>query len=432
MKAGISFRDITPPLRTRLADHTRYSTGVHDPLYVRSLVLDDGSHPTAIVCLDLLFGDFAFCDEMRMLIQERSAIDHTLINFSQTHSGPSVYKLPDQVEENEPHEEVWINDLKLRILDSVEEACSKTVPVTLYAGRAPVQIGFNRRVPDEHGVVHMAVNKDGPVVPWVDVLHARNESNDPVAILFAHAAHPVIVHGASTETGRDFAGFAVDCIEKEWDGGATAMFAQGCCGNINGYPLRTGWDDAKEAGHTLGMAVINAVKNSAFINVDKLGFRSDSFMLPCEDLPSLTQLDADMDRLTIFDARPDESRLKKLQTIKDMVVSGEKPSLRFDMNRLSVGKDWGLIALTHEPFCEYELWIHEHAPYTHTMVMGDTNGMQAYVATDTELARGGKGGYEAGGYPCFWSHTVRVLNVGLAMGTECTIKQHLSNLWKAV
>ncbi|HCQ03014.1 MAG TPA: hypothetical protein DIT99_21050, partial [Candidatus Latescibacteria bacterium] len=130
MKAGISFRDITPPLRTRLADHTRYSTGVHDPLYVRSLVLDDGTHPTAIVCLDLLFGDFAFCDEIRMLIQKRSAINHTLINFSQTHSGPSVYKLPDQVEENEPHEEVWINDLKLRILDSVEEACSKTVPVT--------------------------------------------------------------------------------------------------------------------------------------------------------------------------------------------------------------------------------------------------------------------------------------------------------------
>lgn len=55
--------------------------------------------------------------------------------------------------------------------------------------------------------------------------------------------------------------------------------------------------------------------------------------------------------------------------------------------------------------------------------------MQAYVATDEELARGGKGGYEAGGYPCFWSHTVRVLNAGLAVGIEGIIKTRLSTLW---
>ena len=44
MKAGIALRDITAPIGSRVADHTRRSTGVHDPLYVRAFVLDDGAY----------------------------------------------------------------------------------------------------------------------------------------------------------------------------------------------------------------------------------------------------------------------------------------------------------------------------------------------------------------------------------------------------
>ena len=54
MKVGVSSRDITPPTRTGLADHTRYSTGVNDPLFAKALVLDDGESVVAIVCLDLV------------------------------------------------------------------------------------------------------------------------------------------------------------------------------------------------------------------------------------------------------------------------------------------------------------------------------------------------------------------------------------------
>ena len=81
MKAGVSCKDITPPVRTRLADHTRYSTGIHDPLFVKPLVLDDGETAVAIVCIDLLNGSFEFCDEMRRQIEERTGIKHSLINF---------------------------------------------------------------------------------------------------------------------------------------------------------------------------------------------------------------------------------------------------------------------------------------------------------------------------------------------------------------
>ena len=85
--------------------------------------------------------------------------------------------------------------------------------------------------------------------------------------------------------------------------------------------------------------------------------------------------------------------------------------------------------MSHEPFAEYELWVSEHSPFEHTMVFGDTNGMVTYVATDEELARGDKGGYEAGAFPSLWSHNVRVLHTSLPVGTEGTIKDGITSLW---
>jgi hypothetical protein len=42
----------------------------------------------------------------------------------------------------------------------------------------------------------MARNPNGAVPPWVDVLAVESIEGKPIAVLFSHAAHPVIVHGA--------------------------------------------------------------------------------------------------------------------------------------------------------------------------------------------------------------------------------------------
>ena len=84
MKAGVSTKDITPPLRTRLSDQARYNTGVHDPLFAKALVLDDGENAVAIVCLDLCIADVEFCDELRERIRERTGIEE-ILNLPATH-----------------------------------------------------------------------------------------------------------------------------------------------------------------------------------------------------------------------------------------------------------------------------------------------------------------------------------------------------------
>ena len=57
LKAGVAKLDITPPVGVRMsgfAGRVFPSLAVHDPLYARGLVLDDGENRLAVVALDLV------------------------------------------------------------------------------------------------------------------------------------------------------------------------------------------------------------------------------------------------------------------------------------------------------------------------------------------------------------------------------------------
>lgn len=88
MKAGVASTIITPPLGGWLLGPVARSTGVHDDLYAKALVLDDGSQAVAILCLDLVGLSHAFNDELTGLIREQTQIETVLINCSHTHSSP--------------------------------------------------------------------------------------------------------------------------------------------------------------------------------------------------------------------------------------------------------------------------------------------------------------------------------------------------------
>lgn len=77
------------------------------------------------------------------------------------------------------------------------------------------------------------------MVPWVNVIVFERADNSPMFVLFEHAAHPVIVPDTSCLISADYPGAAVVRICELPGADVVPVFAQGCGGNINAYPLRT-------------------------------------------------------------------------------------------------------------------------------------------------------------------------------------------------
>ena len=411
MKAGVSTRDMTFP-------ELIGNPSIHDPLFAKVLVLDDGENPVAVITLDIVD---PFFPEVRERIRHQLGIEHTLVNCSHTHT-----------DGRDSRKENWAKTIGELIYSATEEAYANRVNVSLRVGRGSAQVGYNRRLADENGVVIMAVNKEGAVVPWVNTLEAYTEDGKPLAVLFEHAAHPVITMTGG-DIGADFPGHAVNRINEELGDGATALFAQGCGANINGYPvsfsIEGGWHErAEEAGRKLGDGVLEAMRNSTEIKADKLKVRSTRITLPTQELPSMEVWRDACERLRILSLHEYQRQEPLLQSIKEMIERGEwSPSeVQFDINAVMLGSAWCLVTLPAEIFCEYELWVDETAPFDHNMTFGYTNEGPGYIATDKELALREKGGYEAGCFPSLWASPV---NRPLAVGMEGIIKDGIASLW---
>ena len=439
MKAGVAHVDITPPVGCWLLGPTAPSTGVHDPLLARALVLDDGAKKVAIISLDLIGMGWELADELKSLIRDKTEIDFALLQFSHTHNAPfppswmtSIYKRDVELLAG------WRDYLRQAIPQIVADAAASAFPVSLKAGRAPVQVGFYRRMVDENGYVYMAANEDGPVVPWVDVLAAYNEGGKPLAVVYEHAAHPVIVHGASTLMSADYPGFAVVRICEALGDDVMPLFVQGCGANINGDSVAAGYEKAKIAGDKLGDAVVAALESAEPIEADAFKAVTQRLELPCIDFPPRQEVQAKLDEAnaSLTEQEADSQawvcaydQVEALTDLLGMIDRGDKQSFRMEVAMLSLGGEWGMVSFSGEVFCEYQLWIDEHAPFVHKMVAAYANNFGGYIATDADLAMGEKGGYEAACWPAMSCAIIVPTRVALAVGIEKRIREALEQMW---
>jgi hypothetical protein len=417
-----------------LVGPTAPSTGVHDDLFARILVLGDGRRRAAIVCLDLVGQEMALCDEIRAEVRRKTDIDTTLLCGTHTHSAPfTVPWSRAGCEWFEAEGRPWRSGLVGGVSDTVRRAAEGMSEVSLRAGRAPAQVGSNRRLPTDKGIV-MKPNPDGPIAPWVDVLRVDGAGGRPMAVLFSHAAHPVIVHGASTLISADYPGYAMKEIERRLGGGVKALFAQGCGANINGDPLRGGFEAAQRAGERLGAAAAQAAAESEAIGPAELRIASATAALPFQDLPGPEECrralaEAEQRLAQAAGKESNWSLRDNVLCLRDLLAKserGERQTLRFEVQMLAVGKAWCLLAMPHEVFVEYQLWVDAHSPFARNMVLAYTNGCESYVPTDRDFPLGG---YEATHTPKPSAALRYPHRAALRPGIEAQIKRTISGLW---
>jgi len=432
--AGVAEAIITPAISGPLM--FRPSTGVHDDLYARALVIDKDNQRIVIVCMDLVGLDFAFASELREQIKQRVGASMVLLNFSHTHSAP--FTIPYTVSNSDWFRNgegcMWRDTIRSRVLDIVSQASTRMVDVVLRTGRAPLNIAVNRRTELPGNAIASAETSD--IVPWVDVLRVDRVGGSPLAVLFNYAAHPLAVHRASDLLSADFPGAAVRNIRGYFGEDTVAMFAQGCAGDINCETVSRGFEAAETTGQLLGEAAIRAALASTPIEASQVKLVTRRFDLPLLDPPSAEACEAYKHvmeaRLKLPDAGSAaeiEERwwtIDKIRCMKDLIdriTRGERWSMPFEINAIQIGLQWCLLTMPHEMFSEYQRWIDCTSPFARTMVWAYTNASDGYIPTELGLEIGGA---EAAPFPAESAVLIFSQRIGLKPGVEALIKDNIS------
>ena len=282
-------------------DITNVEAGpVNDPLYAKALVLKDDVTAVVIVTVDAVavaeIGSIRneFLGNVRAQLREDPGIEpaHVVANASHCHG-------------------TVCTDVEQRTVEAVREAWRNTVPVTVGAGTGHEdRIMENRRLKLRDGreadVRHAyslppdeEVEAVGPVDPEIGLLRLDREDGRTLAVVYNFACHPIQGVPGKGNTA-DVTGFASSVIEANLGGDATALFLQGCAGDVNPmlYKDVDHPRDAEPLGNMLGLSALQALGGIHCRARAALRVIREVIELPRADLaPRITALEAQRTQL---------------------------------------------------------------------------------------------------------------------------------------
>jgi len=409
LKAGFSKIDITPPVECYLQGHfdVRMAKKIHDPLFAKAAVFDDGKNKICIVSCDLVGMEKEEVKLARELIVKEIGIpdENIIICATHTHTGPSLINKNDS---GITHglDEKWLATLPSRIASAAVDAfhSTKETKVACLSGEEH-NVSFNRRFLMKNGKVVTNPGIDnpdivkpvGPIDPEVGVLAFGEDYNKIDGLIVNFALHTDTVDGY--QVSADFPGVINNVIARQM-GDIDLVYTSGAMGdinhhNVNGDPNKKYeyFEHASRTGTILGSEVIKTVAR-----MEK--FRDDvtvsggriSLKLPLKDY--------------------DENSIKKAREI----VSGKENSKGTDwpghmeeflasqglLTAQELGKgeyyteitairigDTAFVTVPCEYFVEFGLEIKKKSPFSKTFIIELAGDYLGYIARKESFEQGG-------------------------------------------
>ncbi|MBI5366855.1 MAG: neutral/alkaline non-lysosomal ceramidase N-terminal domain-containing protein [Planctomycetes bacterium] len=222
LRVGFGVADFTPDYPIPLGGYGnrlgKLSTGVHDPVRARAVVIANGERKIAWVILDLI----GVIKSVRRDLLARVGTDlglareNFILSATHDHSGPGglTRQLHWQIAMG-PFDPALYALVLARAEAAVRAADADLAPARLGIGVGSVpHLNRNRRI---HG---------GPIDPQLAVLRVDRPDGTPRGILVNYAAHPTILGGENMRISADFPGALCDALEARLGPGGHALFAQ--------------------------------------------------------------------------------------------------------------------------------------------------------------------------------------------------------------
>ncbi len=382
-RAAVVKKNITPEKPQWLRGYNpRISTGIHDSIYHRIVVLDDGHTRFILASSDICTFSPVFYDDVASEIESRFNINP--LNFwwslTHTHSAPEVATgygsilypvMANRRKQADEHEKdpAYTLMMKQKLLDGIDEALKSLVPARLAVTWGYSQANINRRAIDADSKASLGMNPDGPVDRKIGILKINHEKGEPLAVIANYPVHGTVMGGQSQVISGDAPGIVAEYFEEKT--GAPLLFINGAAGNI--APIYSVYPNP-HAGHLsqfkvlLGDKILNACRQISHATAD-VTIRTERLIVETKQHPAL-DLPEDMGNYSRTSG------------------SGEK-LIRLPVRILRINEDVAIWSAPVELFCEISNNIRSSSPYPYTFYFGYTNGVMGYLVSENEYQYGG-------------------------------------------
>lgn len=267
LRAGAARVDITPEANAALpmsgyGGRTQGFQKVHDNIYARALVLDNGTTQAAIVTWDLIGVPDVLWTEVSQRVAAETGIpvENLLLAAVHNHGAPSLRGSFRQTGPNTP---AYTEKVLAATVDAVRQAKAKLQPARVGAGTGKAYLNINRRehVPSLDSWV-LGRNPDGPSDKTVSVLKFEDMSGKPIAFFINYAVHAVVMGPENLQVTGDLPGATSRFVEQYYAGklprprsdagallrprpeevsdGFVALWTSGAAGDQNAITLASG------------------------------------------------------------------------------------------------------------------------------------------------------------------------------------------------
>jgi hypothetical protein len=377
LRAGAARVDVTPT-----ADAFPYADkfqkppfiGVHDPVFARALVLDDGKTQVAIVVIDCTTIPKPKVFNHDLANELGIPESHLLLAASHTHSSLMVYYQADLPmwadRQTEPEQAREIERIRRGAVEAVRQAKAQLRPAHVAFARGEAFLNASK------GGVTAPRDLHGSSEKSLDVLRIQGIDGTPIALLLNYAvAGTVMLHAPSrdgyAEVSGDLFGVAAQLIEKASPKAPVVLFSTGADADLS--PIFR-WARPKVG----DLPQVNEGA-AAWATLDVMaGSLANSVLAISESMPEgagTVELSAAAKEVMCpgqkvrWDAKTDAA------TFTDL------PPVAIPLNVVRIN-DIGLIGVGGNVPTELGAKIQAASPFSTTTLIGDTSGTVGYILPD--------------------------------------------------
>jgi hypothetical protein len=288
--------------------------GVHDDLWARTMVLDDGNTRLALVAVDVIGMFHPMVIDIRKMLPEEAGITYLVITSTHTHEAPDLLGLWGESPLKSGVNKEWKEYIKKRVVQSVVEAMEAL---------RPAHFRFSQNLTE--GMVTLKDTREPYIfdegLRMMQVTDA--ETSQTLGTLIQWANHPETLWSKNLLISSDFPHYLREVVEKGvYHGdslvrkgvGGVALYVNGAIGGLmtthasmevhdpflDTVYVEPSFDKVRAQGDTLGLIVLRTMEEKA-VEVREAGInlRAKTFELPLKNrlfriAAAIGIMDADM------------------------------------------------------------------------------------------------------------------------------------------